>query len=90
MLIVDDILFAPFKGLFWIFREIRNAAQQESANEVEALTCELSDLYMMLETDRISEAEFNAREKELLDRLDKLNDQGEQPDEEEDAEEEEV
>jgi len=72
MLILDDILFFPIKGLFWIFREIHNAAQEDLVNEAEAITAQLSELYMMLETGRISEAEFDLREKELLDRLDEL------------------
>lgn len=72
MFIVDDILLAPVHGLFWIFREIRNSVQQEFANAAETITAELSELYMMLETERITEAEFDAREKELLDRLDNL------------------
>lgn len=73
MFIVDDILLAPVHGLFWIFREIRDAAQQEFASAAETITAELSELYMMLETERITEAEFDVREKELLDRLDSLN-----------------
>ena len=44
--------------------------QQEQAAEPERITAELSELYMMLDTGRLSEADFNAREKELLDRLD--------------------
>jgi hypothetical protein len=83
MFIIDDILLAPFHGLFWIFREIRNAAQQECANEAETITAELSELYMMLETGRITESEFDAREKELLDRLEKLRDRGDTNEEEE-------
>ena len=76
MLIIDDILLFPFRSIFWIFREIHNAAQQELATEAEAITAELSELYMMLETGKISEEEFNAREKELLDRLDELEERG--------------
>jgi hypothetical protein len=72
MFIVDNILLSPFHGIFWIFREIRDAAQQEFANAAETITAELSELYMMLETERITEAEFDAREKELLDRLERI------------------
>lgn len=72
MLIIDDILFFPVRSILWIFREIYNATEQERVNESEAITQELGELYMMLETGRISEAEFDAREKELLDRLDAL------------------
>lgn len=74
MLVIDDILLSPIRGLFWIFREIHNAAQQEIESEPEAITAELTDLYMMLETDKITEEEFNQREKELLDRLEELED----------------
>ena len=75
MFLVDDIFFFPMRSLLWIFREIYNATEQERVNESEAITQELSELYMMLETGRISEAEFDAREAELLDRLDGLENQ---------------
>jgi hypothetical protein len=76
MLILDDILLFPIKSILWIFREIHNAAQQELATEAETITAELSELYMMLETGRITEAEFDAQEKELLDRLDEIQERG--------------
>ncbi len=63
MLLVDDLLTAPFRGLLWIFREIHHAAREELVNEAESLTSELSNLYMMLETGKISEEEFAAEEK---------------------------
>lgn len=72
MIILDDILFFPLSGVLWIFRELYNAAQQELASEAESITIRLSELYMMLETGKITNAEFDAREKELLDRLDEL------------------
>lgn len=72
MLIVDDILLSPIRGILWVFQEIHNAAQEEQANEAQAITAELSDLYMMLETGKITAGEFDTREKELLDRLDRL------------------
>jgi hypothetical protein len=72
MLLLDDILLFPIKSFFWMFREIHNAAQEELASETEDITAELSELYMMLETGRITEEEFDAREKELLDRLDEI------------------
>jgi hypothetical protein len=71
--VVDDLLLAPVHGLFWIFREIHNAAQEEVASEPERIAAELRDLYMMLETGRISEEQFDAQEKALLDRLDELS-----------------
>src|SRR4030042_1227771 len=86
MLIVDDILAAPFKGLFWIFNEIRNAALEEQVGEADRITAQLSELYMMLETGRMTEAEFDAAEKELLDRLDAIKETAADGENEEDEE----
>jgi len=72
MFLVDDLLLFPIKGIFWVFREIHDAAQQELVGESEAITAALSELYMLLETGQITEAEFDAQEKVLLDRLDRL------------------
>jgi hypothetical protein len=72
MFLIDDILLAPAHGILWIFREIRNAAQQEQDGESESITAELTELYMMLETGKITEGEFDASERVLLDRLDAI------------------
>ena len=89
MLLIDDVLLAPFRGIFWICREINNAVQEELAGESDSIRMELTSLYMMLETGRISEKEFETQEKILLDRLDNLeNDEPELDDTEEDVEEE--
>jgi hypothetical protein len=53
-----------------------NAAQEEIANEGEAATVELSELYMMLQTGKITETEFDTREKEILDRIDEIRERG--------------
>jgi len=85
MLLIDDILLSPMRGIYWIFQEIYNAALEETANEADAITVELSELYMMLETGRISEQEFDTREKDLLDRLDAIREQGDLSDDENEA-----
>jgi hypothetical protein len=72
MVLVDDFLMFPIRSVLWIFREIHNAAQEELANEADTITAELSNLYMRLETGKISEKEFTAEEKTLLERLDKV------------------
>ena len=77
MLILDDILLAPFKGLLWVFREIDEAVRKEVQSEPAAITTRLGDLYMMLETGQITEEEFDATEKVLLDRLDELREAAE-------------
>jgi len=72
MLIVDDLLAAPFRGLLWVMKEIVEAAEQESEAEADQIRDELRELYMLLETGQISEDEFDEQEGPLLDRLDEL------------------
>jgi hypothetical protein len=72
MFLVDDLLLSPFKGLLFLFRELHKAVQQEGLNEAENIRTMLGELYMMLETKRISEEEFDVKEKELLDRLEAI------------------
>ena len=81
MLLVDDILFFPVHSILWIFREIDKIAHEELAGESQTITEQLRLLYMQLETGRITEQQFDAEEKLLLDRLDaidsRLEDEGE-------------
>jgi len=49
MLLVDDVLFFPFKSILWVFREIYNAAVEEIAAESDSIRTELSQLYLALE-----------------------------------------
>ena len=71
MLLIDDILLSPAKGLFYICKQIHKAAEEEFLDE-ESVSAELSELYMMLETGKITEEEFNNRESELLNRLEQI------------------
>ena len=73
MLLIDTLLLSPIHGIVWAARQVHNAIEQEQAAEPARLTAELSETYMMLETGRITEAQFAAREKVLLDRLDQLH-----------------
>jgi hypothetical protein len=72
MLFIDTLLLSPIYGTIWAARQVQNAMRQERTAEPTRITAELSELYMMLETGRINEAEFDAREKVLLDQLDRL------------------
>jgi len=76
MFIVDDVLCFPISGFLWVAREIYNAARQELAVDTETITAELIDLHMLLEAGEITSEVFDAREKELLDRLDKIEECG--------------
>ena len=72
MFIIDDLFTAPMKGIFWVFKKIHQSVNEELENRQTRTRAELSELYMQLETGRITEQEFDAKEKELLDRLDKI------------------
>ena len=73
MLIVDDILLFPVKGINWIFKQIHEIAEEELSGEADRIRDSLTELYMLLETGQITEEEFDLQEKELLDRLDALD-----------------
>jgi hypothetical protein len=73
MLLVDDVLCFPFSGILWIFREITKIAQEELDGEGQSINEQLRLLYMELETGRITEAQFDAEEKVLLDRLEAID-----------------
>jgi len=73
MLILGDILAAPFKGILWTFEKIHQAAMEELERQRNTIRTDLRDLYGELDAGRISEDEFDTRERELLDRLDRLN-----------------
>ena len=75
MLLIDKLLLSPIYATIWAARQVDNAIQQERAAEPEKITADLSELYMMLETGQLTEAEFGVREKELLDRLDLIQEQ---------------
>ncbi|WP_200348324.1 gas vesicle protein GvpG [Halochromatium glycolicum] len=83
MLVVDDILFSPYRGLLWLFKEIHNAALEEVEGEATRIRNELTNLYMMLETGELDEAEFDRREGPLLDRLDEIEADEEEEDDDE-------
>ena len=88
MLLIDDLLLAPLRSVLWVVEKIRDAAQEEMAGEADAITEQLRQLYMMLETGRINEAEFDGQERKLLDRLDAIGER-ESDSEKEDEEEQE-
>ncbi|HHT9118084.1 MAG TPA: gas vesicle protein GvpG [Candidatus Hypogeohydataceae bacterium YC38] len=68
MLLVDNILLLPWRGFMGCFKAVRDAAVKELFDE-ERVKAELSELYMMLETEKITEEEFKEREQELISEL---------------------
>ncbi len=76
MLLIDDLLTAPMRGLLFVLEKIDEAARQEREAEERAIMAELSELYRALENGALTEAEFDAREGKLLTRLDSLQGKG--------------
>lgn len=72
MILIDNVLTAPMRGLFWVFKEIYEAVEQDQEDEAKAITQKLVELYERLESGTITEEEFDADERRLLDRLDEL------------------
>lgn len=73
MLIVDDLLAAPIKGIIWIFEEIHKTATAEQRARRDEIMAALSDLYRALEQGEITDDAFDTREQALLDELDALD-----------------
>ncbi len=89
MFLLDDLAVVPVKSILSLFREIHKAAVKETADEADALKAELGTLYQSLEARAISEADFDAREQQILDRLDEIDSRESESAEEDDEEEQE-
>ncbi len=72
MFLIDDLLVSPGSFLIWVMRKVHEAALEELENDSARITSELSELHRTLETGAITEAQFDQREKKLLDRLDAI------------------
>lgn len=77
MFIADDVILFPFKSILKVFKEIYKAAVEEIKAEADSIRLELSQLYLALESGAVTEEAFDARESELLDRLDAIEEHGE-------------
>lgn len=69
MLLVDDLLTLPFKGLMGIFKKIHEIVERE-LSDADLIRERLMELQLRFEVDEISEEEYERQEKELLGRLD--------------------
>jgi hypothetical protein len=77
MLLIDDFLL-------WVVEKVHDAAQEEMAGEADAIAEELRQRYLQLERGEISEADFDAQERRLLDRLDAIRAREEAGDDDDD------
>jgi hypothetical protein len=71
MFLIDDLLCAPGKAILFIFRELANKGLEELLDD-ESVKRELQELYNLLSSGKISEAEFEGRENRLLERLEQI------------------
>ncbi|MBI4445665.1 MAG: gas vesicle protein GvpG [Acidobacteria bacterium] len=74
MFLIDDLLFAPLKGVKFILSQIQKAAERELSDE-SILKEQLLELQMRLELEEISEEEFKQREAEIFARLRAIKEQ---------------
>lgn len=72
MFIIDDLLAAPMRGLMFVLEKIDEAVQKEREAEEQAIMADLTALHRALDSGAITEVEFDAREHDLLSRLDGL------------------
>jgi hypothetical protein len=71
MLVVDDVLLFPLKGLMGIFEKIHQMAKKETSDEKYALE-KLMELQLRYEMDEIGEEEFKKEEAKLQAKLNAL------------------
>ena len=72
MFLIDDILLLPARMGMDIVEKIRDMALEQLEDTPEKLQRELLDLEMALETEDITEEEYQKKEKDILDRMEAL------------------
>jgi hypothetical protein len=77
MLVVDDVLLFPLKGLMGIFEKIHQMAKKETSDEKYALE-KLMELQLRYEMDEIGEEEFKKEEAKLQAKLNALREADEE------------
>ena len=71
MFLIDDILLAPIKFPLYVFKKIHEAAESEFTDK-DKITSQLRELYLLVESGKITEEEFNKMEAGLLDKLEAI------------------
>ena len=72
MLLLDDLVASPVSFVLWVLRQVHEAAEKELEDEAEEIPSRLAELHRQLESGQISERDFDEQERQLLDRLDQL------------------
>lgn len=71
MFLIDDLLFAPLKGIVFIAKKINEVVDKEMSDEG-AIKEQLMALQLKFEMDEIDEEEYDKREDELLELLESI------------------
>lgn len=69
--ILDDILFAPLNGLIFIAKKINDVVEKETSDEG-VVKERLMALQLRFELDEIDEVEYDREEDELLQKLERI------------------
>ena len=72
MFLIDDILLLPARMGMDIVEKIRDMALEQLEDSPEKLQRELLDLELALETEDITEEEYNKKEKDILAKMEAL------------------
>jgi len=71
MMILDSILLAPIKGVYLLGKKLHEMAIDELLDE-DKVRADLKELYVLLESGKISEEEFELREEVLVGQLEEI------------------
>ena len=72
MFLIDDLLLLPARMFMDVVEKIRDMAVEELEDTPEKLQRELLDAQMALETEEITEEEYQKKEKDILARMEAL------------------
>jgi len=72
MFLIDDLLLLPARMFMDVVEKIRDMALEELEDTPEKLQRELLDAQMALETEDISQEEYDKKEKDILARMEAL------------------
>ena len=71
MLIIDDLMFGPLKGIIFLAKKINEVIEKETSDEG-AIKERLMALQLKFEMDEIGEEEYDRQEDELLNLLEQI------------------
>lgn len=71
MFVLDNLLLAPGKALFFVFQELARKAQEDWLDD-DSIKKELQEIYALLDAGKIDDRDFQSRECSLLQRLEQI------------------